>query len=319
MESSKERLIHQFESQKEDIKTWKKKYDEKRCDIEKATKDFKTSKLQWFLDKYIQGKEAEVNRSKKSSQVIHMKRINKLFNTEIGNFTKSQNLSLEMLQTNYYILLADGALDSEIVNKYTKLDQLINGTGTVKFDQSVDDTTDENASPDMSSYDIMVDESSSVMAINSNGKRIYQNSSSGASSDSDISIDGAKFKKPRIVIQPPKPVQNLNETISFADAHNSTFEVAKAKMDNQEIIKGILSDHSNNTQNREKISKGKFVYSLKKLLFKSVSGDDLTNTIGMFSLMILLSPSAITKFISNSILKFLVMRVGQVNNLGRIM
>lgn len=266
LETSKVRLVQQFDSQKEDIKSWKKKYDDKRREVTKVTKDTKNSKFQWFLDKYIEGKESEVNRSKKDSQVIHMKRINKLFNTEIVNFSKSQDLALEMLQTNYYIFLSDNALDSDIVSKYTKLDQMINGTGSVKFDQSVDDTHDENDAPDMSNYDINTDNSVPGVDINSNGKRIYQNSSSGASSDSDISMDSVKFKKPRILIEAAKGSQNTNETISFADAHNSTFEIGKAKNNKNDVLRGILSDHSNNS-GRNQISKGEFHdYYLLKIL-----------------------------------------------------
>lgn len=333
MQLSKDRLVQQFETQKEELKLWKKKYDEKRREVSKATRDTKTSKLQWFLDKYVQGKESEVNRSKNNSQVVHMKRINKLFNTEIVNFSKSQNLALEMLQTNYYIFLSDNCLDSETSAKYTKLDQMINGTGSVKFDQSVDDTQDENEAPDMSNYEINTDDSVPGVDLNINGKRTLQNSSSGASSDSDTSMESITFKKPRIQIQPAKDTQtNLNETISFAEAHNSTFEVAKMKNSKTDVIRGILSDHSHGV-NRNQISKGKnfickkkrlnfteenLYYSLKKLLLKSISGEDLTKTIGKFSVIIVSSSKTITRFISNSILKFLVIKVGHVNSLGRI-
>ncbi|KAL5291992.1 KIF18A family protein [Megaselia abdita] len=295
LESSRDRLVQQFDNQKEEIKLWKKKYDEKLRDITKASKDTKNSKLQWFLDKYIQGKESEVNRSKKDYQVIHMKRINKLFNTEIVNFSKSQNLALEMLQTSYYIFLSDDALDSDIKGKYAKLDQMINGTGSVKFDMSVDDTHDENEAPDMSNYDINVDDNVPGVGINSNGKRVYQNSSSGASSDSDISIDSVQFKKPRILIQAPKtPPVNLNETISFSDAHNSTFEVGQMKNSKNDVIRGILSDHSNNSGNRNQISKALLRTNLTQDLLKSVSSSRLQATKRFSPGKVVKSPKAST-------------------------
>lgn len=89
--------------------------------------------LDVVLDDYVQKKDIELENSKLQMKMMHVDKVNKVYQVEFESTNKSVMEAVVIIQDNYLLLRSMGELDNAMSEKLLSLSKLLQGQRNVKF------------------------------------------------------------------------------------------------------------------------------------------------------------------------------------------
>lgn len=89
--------------------------------------------LDVVLDDYVQKKDVELENSKLQMKMMHVDKVNNVYQLEMENTNKTVMEAIEIIQENFLLLRSMGELDNSMNEKLQSLSKLLQGQRNVKF------------------------------------------------------------------------------------------------------------------------------------------------------------------------------------------